>query len=175
MALDVAEEVVQHLERAVAAVRERHPELRWVASRRWHVTLAFLGEVDDGRMEPLSARLARVAARYEPMSLCFGGSGRFGSRVLWTGLRGDIVQLGHLAASVASASRKAGVPVDERPHQAHVTIARGRTTSSDLRPPASALADYEGPTWQAETFSLVRSHLGPDPSYDTLRSWPLGG
>jgi RNA 2',3'-cyclic 3'-phosphodiesterase len=53
-------------------------------------------------------------------------------------------------------------------------VARSRTTALDLRPIATALADYQGPPWVADSFSLVRSHLGAEPHYETLQRWPLG-
>jgi 2'-5' RNA ligase len=174
VALDVPDAAVQHLERAVAEVRERHREPRWVPCDRWHVTLAFLGEVAEPRLDPLSERLERAARRHEGLSLAFAGAGRFGNRVLWVGVRGDATPLGRLAASVTAAARKAGVPLDDRPHRPHVTLARGRTTSLDLRPVVADLSDYEGPPWRAESFSLVRSRLGPQPQYEVLAGYRLG-
>jgi 2'-5' RNA ligase len=129
--------------------------------------------VADAALEPLGERLARAAARHPAMDLAFAGAGRFGSRVLWAGVHGDREQLASLARSAAGAARKAGVPVDERVHRPHVTLARGRTPSLDLRPFVTALRDYEGPVWQARSFSLVRSYLGAEPRYETLRSWRL--
>jgi len=174
VALDVPDAAVQHLDRAVAQVRERHHEPRWVPWERWHVTLAFLGEVGEPQLDPLSERLKRAARRHEGLSLSFAGAGRFGNRVLWVGLRGDTAPLARLAASVAAAARKAGVPVDDRPHRPHVTLARGRTTSLDLRPVVTRLADYGGPRWRADSFSLVRSRLGPQPVYEVLAGYRLG-
>jgi RNA 2',3'-cyclic 3'-phosphodiesterase len=174
VALDVPDAAVQHLERAVAQVRERHREPRWVPCDRWHVTLAFLGEVGEPQLDPLSERLERAARRHGGFSLSFAGAGRFGNRVVWVGLRGDITPLARLAASVAAAARRAGVPVDDRPHRPHVTLARGRTTSLDLSGVVTALADYGGPRWRADSFSLVRSRLGPQPVYEVLAGYQLG-
>ncbi|HET8615913.1 MAG TPA: RNA 2',3'-cyclic phosphodiesterase [Actinomycetales bacterium] len=173
VALDVPATALEHLEHAVAAVRSDDGRLRWVPSDRWHVTLAFLGEVPEGRLAPLVERLTRAAGRHPTMGLAFAGAGRFGSRVLWAGVQGDREQLAGLARAVAAAARRAGVPVDERTLRPHVTLARGRTTSLDLRPFVEALSDYRGPSWQAESFSLVRSQLGPQPRHETVRSWPL--
>jgi RNA 2',3'-cyclic 3'-phosphodiesterase len=173
VALDVPPAATGHLEGAVAAVREQHAGLRWIPADRLHLTLAFLGEVREPALDPLSQRLERVCARHQEMSLCFAGAGRFGSRVLWVGVSGDLTPLSRLAQSVGAAARKAGVVVDERVHRPHVTLARSRTTSLDLRPVVAALADYEGPAWRAASFSLVRSYLGPQPRYEVLRGFRL--
>lgn len=174
VSLDVPREALEHLDRAVDPVRHQHTGVRWIPASRWHVTLAFLGEVPESSAESLHVRLARAAARHASLALAFSGAGRFGSRVLWAGVRGDLDELRGLAQSVAAGARRAGVALDERAHRPHVTLARSRTTSHDLRPAVDALAGYEGPMWRSDQIHLVRSHLGPEPSYDVLASWPLG-
>ena len=76
--------VLTELDAAVAPLRAAHPELRWTPVDQWHLTLAFLGEIDDGVVGNLGERLERAARRHAPMSLALGGGGRFGDRVLWT-------------------------------------------------------------------------------------------
>jgi 2'-5' RNA ligase len=175
VALDVPDVAIDHLEAAVAAVQDEHRDLRWVPARRRHLTLAFLGEVAEPTLPALTGRLDRAAGRHHTLELRFAGAGRFGSRVLWVGVQGDREPLARLAQSVSAAARRAGVPVEERVHRPHVTLARGRTTSLDLRPMVAHLAGYEGPLWRAESFSLVRSLLGPQPQYEVLAGFRLGG
>lgn len=175
VSLDVPRDALHHLDDALELVRDQHHDVRWIPTTRWHVTLAFLGDVPESGLEPLGQRLARASTRHAPMTLAFTGAGRFGSRVLWAGLTGDLEQLRGLARSTAAASRRAGALVDERAPRPHLTLARSRTTSVDLRPLVYALASYEGPTWRSAEIHLVRSHLGAEPRYDVLRSWPLAG
>jgi 2'-5' RNA ligase len=148
--------------------------LRAVGEDDLHLTLAFLGQVDVGRVDPLSARLSRAAARHEPMKLQLAGAGRFGSRVLWVGVRGDVADVGRLADSVAAGSRRVGIAVEDRRYRPHLTVARGRDPRTDLRPAVAALADYSGPAWTAAEVHLVRSHLGPDVRYERLATFELG-
>ena len=72
------------LDDAVAPLRAAHPDLRWTPREQWHLTLAFLGEVDEAVLPNLTERLARAAHRHRRMELAFAGGGRFGDRVLWT-------------------------------------------------------------------------------------------
>jgi hypothetical protein len=81
------------LDNAVAPLRLAWPELRWTGRDAWHLTLTFLGEVDEGLTRKLGVRLERAAARHARLSLSLGGAGAFPTagraRVLWTGVQGD--------------------------------------------------------------------------------------
>lgn len=170
---------IDELEAAAAPLRPAWPQLRWTRHDAWHVTLAFLGEVDDLVSQRLAPRLERVASRHASLSLAFAAVGTFpGSaraRVLWTGLQGDLLSLAALATSVAAGARRAGAkPPDEgRRFQPHVTLARCRAPA-DVRPLVAALNGYAGTAWTAERIHLIRSHLGGSrPRYETVGSWAL--
>src|SRR2546429_5813121 len=100
------------MDSAVAQLRQAWPELRWTGRDAWHLTLAFLGEVDEKLIARLGARLERAAAHHAPLALSLGGAGAFPTaaraRVLWTGVKGDRDGLGMLARRVAAAARRAG-------------------------------------------------------------------
>jgi 2'-5' RNA ligase len=166
-------DVLEPLARAVDELRPRAPALSWTPSGRWHLTLAFLGEVTDDTAPALTERLARVARRHGPLPVEIAGGGRFGDRVLWARVS---VAAGPLAAGLVRAAGKAGVTADDRPLRPHLTVARSRRNHAvDLRPLAEALAEVRCPPWTASDLHLVRSHLGPSPRYETVGSWPLLG
>ena len=84
VALVPPDSVLDELAEHVAPIRAAHPDLRWTPAAQWHLTLAFLGEVDEAVLPDLTERLARAARRHRPVSLALNGGGRFGDRVLWT-------------------------------------------------------------------------------------------
>jgi 2'-5' RNA ligase len=152
------------------------PALRWVPADRLHVTVAFYGDVPVARLDELTVRLRRAVSRARlpgPPRLRLAGAGRFGHRVLHIGLHGEVDALPRLASLAAAAGRRVGAGVDSRGFTAHVTVARARG-QVDLRSYVAALASYEGPWWQAQELTLLRSRTGPDPSYHPLASWQLG-
>jgi 2'-5' RNA ligase len=178
VALTPPADVVAELQAMVAALRELEPELRWSRPEQWHLTLAFLGEVGDESRDELARRLGRAAGRYSPLSVSFGGGGRFGHRVLWTRVHGERDRLRRLADSVRAAARRSGLATEQRPYRPHLTLARATTAAVDLRPLVDALAPYQGSSWTADELHLVRSRLGAGPGgtalHETVRSWPLG-
>lgn len=177
-ALDDLAQVVEELRSDLAS----DEVYRWAAATTWHITLAFLGEVDDGRVPGLESRLTRAAARHAPMSLALDHGGAFSSpkqaRVLWTGVTGDVERLRELAWSVTAGVRRAGIDVDEkRRFRPHVTLARLRE-QTDVRPAVAALREFHGEPWRADTVHLVRSRLGRGEQrtalHETVASFPLG-
>ena len=189
--------VIDELATALAPVQADHADLRWTPSGQWHLTLAFLGEIDEGVLPDLTERLARAARRHPTLDLALGGAGRFGDRVLWTRVlaapdiepdrpaagpgrrpgRSAVDALRALAATVGAAARRSRIAVDDRPYRPHLTLARGRP-GTDLRPAVEALQGFVGTPWTADALHLVRSRLGAGPggtaAHEVIETWPLG-
>ncbi|OAA20513.1 2'-5' RNA ligase [Frankia sp. EI5c] len=151
------------------------PGARWVDPARWHVTLAFLGPVDPATRPALDERLGRVARRHPPARLRVDGAGRFGDRVLWARVSGE---LGALATGVRRAAVRAGaLHGDDRPLRAHLTLARVPAGAEvDLRGLVRALDEAIAPLpWSAEAITLMSSAGGPTPAYSVEGRWDLRG
>lgn len=166
------------LEAALASLRIARPELRWSSPPSWHVTLAFLGEVDEKTAAKLSVRMERAAGRHPGLDLQIAGGGAFPTgpraRVLWAGIRGDQAALAKIASSVQAGARRAGAPPpDEGRHfRPHITVARCREPVS-VTGLVDELKGFCGSVWPADRVHLIRSHLGPRPWYESIGSWPL--
>ena len=111
------------------------------------------------------------------MTLRLAGAGRFGSprrpQVFWAGLDGDVRPVTELARRLAHAARALGLPVEDRPFRAHLTVGRWRPQRPADGSLPERLADYRGPEWPVTEVRLLESHLGPDPRYDTVSCWPV--
>jgi 2'-5' RNA ligase len=179
VALEPPSAALDELEAVVAPLRAAWPEFRWTGQDRWHVTLAFLGEVAEGKLDELAARLGRAARRHQPQELRIGHGGAFPNqkraRVLVAHIDGDQPALAALAGSVAAGARRAGAPPPDegRRYRPHLTLARCRETA-DLSAVVNALGGFTGGAWMAADVQLIRSHAGPKPRYETLASWPIG-
>jgi RNA 2',3'-cyclic 3'-phosphodiesterase len=154
------------LDRVAALDRPEVAGLRWTDRGQWHVTLRFLGRVDDVSAAAEALRGVRAA----PTVAFLGPAvGRFGHRVLHVPVAG----LGAVAAAVVAATAHVGEPPEERPFAGHLTLARvtGRT-KVDLRPLAGQ--PVEG-SWPVDEVCLVASHLSRRGArYETLERVGLG-
>jgi RNA 2',3'-cyclic 3'-phosphodiesterase len=172
--------VLDELDAQAAPLRAGREDLRWTNREAWHVTLAFLGQVDESAAARLLPRLERAAQRHHVFRLAFCGAGAFPAlakaNVLWSGLSGDRRALASLAQSVAAGASRAGAPPPDkgRRFQPHLTLARCRMPV-DVTELVAALVGYQGQPWMADRIHLVRSRLGATelPRYATLGSWPL--
>lgn len=136
------------------------------APERWHLTLAFLGEVPDPRT--LVPALAVTCSDHAPLGLRLAGSGTFGgSGPVWVGVEGDRAGLTALAGDVAQTCRALGVDVERRPYRPHLTVGRRS------RPDPALLASYAGPVWTADHVELVVSRLVPVVEHRVVARLPL--
>ena len=150
-------------------VRRAAAPYRWAGAEQLHVTLAFLAEVEDRRLDELVERLARAAARRTSFETAIAGGGAFPNvgraRVLWAGLDLDDhgrTELDRLATGCRAAANRAGVPVDGQRFRPHVTLARiGQP--AEVTSWVRLLDGYAGPRWRAESITLVASYLGEGP------------
>ena len=172
--------VLDELEELVEPLRGGRSDLRWTSRQAWHVTLAFLGQVDERAASRLMPRLEHAAGRHQAVALAFAGAGAFPApdraNVLWSGLSGDRGALARLAETVAAGASRAGAPPPDRRRQfqPHLTLARCRMPA-DVTGLVEALSGFAGQIWKADRLHLVRSRLGAtdQPRYVSLGSWPL--
>jgi 2'-5' RNA ligase len=148
--------------------------LRWSDAESWHLTLAFLGDIEPATIDDLAAALRSVAVTHQPMRLRTGGLGGFPSasraRVAWYGVEDEGGRLRRLADDVGRAVDL----VPDRPFTAHVTMARATHGWIDLR---SWIAEADPPagSLSIDRIALVRSHRDRGSGhYRELASVPLG-
>ena len=181
LAIDPGDGCRRHVAGIVQTVRASTSGIRWVRDEKLHITLSFLGEVDESRVDEISAAARDVAVRHSPFSVSVEGSGVFPDwrklRVVWLGLRdsGALVQLGK---DISAMCVGLGFPRD-RPFRAHLTIGRltGPLSAEQkvslrqaLKVPAAAYP------FDVTRVVLMRSTLsGGGSTYSELGSFPLGG
>ena len=101
------------------------PGARWISPENMHLTLRFIGEVENGQAEDIDAALVRLRAPRFDITL--DGVGLFGkpsaARVLWAGVR-KCEKLTRLQAKIENALQMSGLPPEERKFSPHITLAR---------------------------------------------------
>ena len=103
--------------RAASATLAPRSRITWVTAERLHITIRFIGHVDDTRADEIRAVLAPPLA-IEPFNLTIAGVGTFPPkrppRVVWAGLTGGCDQLMAIESTVSERLAGVGVPREER-------------------------------------------------------------
>ena len=162
---------------AVDRLRPAAPrDVRWVPAENQHLTLKFLGEIQEDHVERLVERAGAKLAAVAPFEVSLAGFGAFPSareaRVLWLGIAQGAAALAKLARKLDAAARVAGAERERRPFAAHLTLGR-------LREPArielERLAPPDSVAWTVAEVVLYESRLTPGGArYVPLAHLPLG-
>lgn len=139
MRLFIGVELDDHVKEAAAAIGEslrreigQRVDARWVSADNLHITLWFLGEVDESRVESTIGALNRpfdqVAFDVEISGLgAFPPSGP--PRVLWLGVSAGSGSLARVHAELTTRLEPIGYEPERRAYSAHLTIARVKNIS----------------------------------------------
>lgn len=158
-------------------VQQGLPVPRTVAPEALHLTLAFLGEVEEAALAEAHEAFGRIDA--PGFSLSLRGLGMFGGaapRAVWAGVA-ESAPLKQLQQKVEGAARRAGLDLPHRRFVPHVTLARinaARIDRARLERFVAARAGFATPAFAVEDFRLYRSHLGRGGAqYEELARYPL--
>ena len=160
--LFVAVDLSDTVKRSLEPLARGLGDVRWMTEDQLHLTLRFVGEVDNGGVDEVADALSLVPG--VPFELRLKGIGHFPPRgeprVIWTGVERQ-PELTALKRRIDKALKQADIPKDAQKFKPHVTIARLR------RPPTQAgLATYlmrhglyRSPPFAVSGFTLYSSWL----------------
>lgn len=170
--LDLPSDLCDALHRLTGGI----PGARWTPPENYHVTLRFIGEVDENQCDDIHDALSEVRAPAFPLSVAGFGSFEAGHRAhtLWVGVEKEPALL-HLRDKVERAVVSAGMEPERRKFQPHVTLA------SVKQAPLHKVQDFiahhnlfRAPPFRVERFTLFSSELGrTGPVYTAEADYPL--
>jgi 2'-5' RNA ligase len=182
-------ELGQPLEEAcAAAARELEERLRagrvkiqvrWIPAENLHVTLWFLGEVNDERAAAVAERL-RMRWAVAPFTLTVAGAGAFPAsgppRIVWLGVTGGAERMVALYQELAERLPPLGFEAERRPYRAHITIGRVKDAGRSAAKARSifSAADLRPGSCRVTAVTLFQSRLSPAGArYEPLLRVPL--
>jgi 2'-5' RNA ligase len=149
IAVEIAPKTVQKISEAITQLKLWIPGIRWVAPTNLHLTLKFLGDIDEAKVGPIAEALQRHLAPFPRFTINAKGLGVFPDakrpRVLWVGLEGSYLTT--LASTVETALEPLGFVPEKRGFKPHLTV--GRWRQSDKSP---AKFGEELGRWKAHEF-----------------------
>jgi len=165
VALEIPGTVRDNLATLIDDLRKAAPKARWVRAETIHVTLKFIGEAPQERLESIRAVLSGVRSDHA-VELRFHGLGFFPDakrpNVLWAGIEAS-PNLPALAAKIESSLEPLGFAREKRPYVPHLTLARFQSPRmlDALRVTFAERSARDWGAFQTREFTLFESKLKP--------------
>jgi 2'-5' RNA ligase len=175
VALPLPDDVADQL----SAMQGGVPDANWVPSENFHITLAFIGEVDRGMAQDIDEALATIDGPV--LDVALAGVDHFGGGRQPKALYAAVVQeerLTRLRQKVSSVLRGEGVKLQRRKFRPHVTLARFNRRAEIGHHLAQFVAShslFRADPFEVDHFRLYSSVMGAEGSFYSVEAeYPLG-
>ena len=176
VALEIPSAVRDNLTSLLRSLRAITKEPRWVRAENLHVTLKFLGEVTERKLDAIRTALGEIHSE-QAVTLEFRGLDFFPNekhpRVFWAGIEAS-TNLKTLAADIEGAMEKLRIAREQREFSPHLTLARFERAHvpEALRKAIAENSEREFGSLRTNEFHLIQSKLRPSGAeYTTLASF----
>ncbi|NLF24878.1 MAG: RNA 2',3'-cyclic phosphodiesterase [Deltaproteobacteria bacterium] len=174
VAVNLCDQVKAELLRLQEILLRRCPEIRPIAAAQMHLTLKFLGEVEDANLPAARSAMQHAALQNASFTArlcgcgCFPEKGRL--RVVWVGLDAADGALTTLNQSLEECFEAGGFSREDRSFSAHITIGRARREGAGPKVRNVVAGLEPKPLEQpVASISLIESRLEPaGPNYSVL-------
>lgn len=157
-------------------------DVKWVEPSQFHITLNFLGEIDNRDIHPVCRAITKVAAREPEFRLSVRGVGAFPTvrrpKTLWAGIDAGADSLIRIYDALAEPLEELGVfRREDRGYTPHLTLGRVKADVEGQKVAAllPSFAEWEGGDLTVSEIILWSSDLYPEgPVYTVLGRGQLG-
>ena len=183
LAFELPPDIKRVISEVSRAGKELPLGLAWVKSGNNHLTMVFMGNVPEDKIQPIGETVKKVCARFDPFDVSPGGLGFFGNRrhprVLWMGLNGDVRRMGRFRDAIQKSLKPFGIKTERRTFRPHLTLGRfkkGARPWPHLDHMISEYADLKSQTCSLRELVLFKSDLTSGGAvYTKLDAWALRG
>lgn len=179
IAIDTAEKVKDKIAELSEKLRATDADVRWEPREKYHITLKFLGSVEEKSLELLASRLAGHLMNFSPFRLIYHTVGCFPNlhhpRVIWVGAEDEEGTLVRIQEKAEEFSAALGIEKEDRKFHPHVTLGRVKG-SKNLK---ALIAELEQVSFEPQSsvvheVLLMKSELKPSGSvYSVLQRFSL--
>jgi 2'-5' RNA ligase len=131
IAVELPRELKQELAELEAKLKQCSPPVvKWVDPNNIHITLKFLGEISEDRIDELMLAIEQAAQGIPPFKLAVRDTGAFPNlervQIIWVGVKGELEKIVQLQKRIESNMEQFGFPRESRPFSPHLTLGRVR-------------------------------------------------
>ncbi|MDB5351366.1 MAG: 2,3-cyclic phosphodiesterase [Planctomycetota bacterium] len=184
VAVPIPRDRAEKLQRLQTLIAPSLPNARWEEPDKFHVTLAFLGDVPDVDLSPICRAVAEAVKGFPRFELAIEKLGVFPNpsrpRVVWAGLTGDGVEtLSEIQRAVVTAVDGLGYAPEDTRFTPHITLGRlkpGKDPTDDCSPLLRHFERWMGGSFGVpEIITYASQFTAEGPAYVPLGRAPLKG
>jgi 2'-5' RNA ligase len=128
ISIEIPDDIKNSIEKAIGELKLILPHIKWVDKKNLHITLKFLGWVEDRKIDNLIDSVTDLAKGFGTIKVGFSGFGVFPDtrhpRVIWVGITEGGDKVKELAEKIEEGLSKEGYREEERGFSPHLTIGR---------------------------------------------------
>jgi 2'-5' RNA ligase len=182
IAIPIAPAIRKAADRLVQQLQRPQDRMKWVPNEHLHLTLKFLGDVDNTEIPQLCDVIRHCCQPLSPFPLDVRGAGGFPTaeraRVVWAGIAEGGEALVPLVGALETHLAELGFKPEARDYVPHLTLGRARGGSRrgdpDLAARIDAARDFELGRMEADRVCLFASYLDKQgPTYHVMATIPL--
>ena len=167
IAIELPEEIIYTISKVQEEIKSYGLKIRWVRPENIHLTLKFLGDIQEADTEKVARAVSESVTGYHPISLAVKGIGVFPGikrpRVLWLGISKQIDLLIALQRTLDEKLEAIGFPKEKRPFRGHLTLGRikDKIDPKRLNDILKEFTKFESEHFFAHRIILYKSELKP--------------
>jgi RNA 2',3'-cyclic 3'-phosphodiesterase len=178
IAIDLPQEIKECLGRIEERLKKSGADVKWVAAANIHLTLKFLGEIDEQTKQSLIQAIEDTTKGTNLFSIRLSSAGAFPNtkfpRVIWIGIDNGSAKITEIAAGLEEKIEKIGIPKETRGFTCHITLGRVKSGLNRLKL-AEEIETINGQLnekpleLEVGKITLFKSTLSPNgPAYEPL-------
>lgn len=131
IAIELDKEIKKALSKIQDELKTTQADVKWVEPENIHLTLKFLGEIEENKIPRISQILKDISSQTKAFMIALSELGAFGGlkypRVVWIGIREGKTELSKLAGLIEDSLAQLKFPKEKRGFSAHFTLGRFRS------------------------------------------------
>lgn len=172
ISIELPDKIKEKIAGAISSLKESGANVKWVEPKNLHVTLKFLGWVEDQKIDKVIELTGRAAGETESFPAKFKGLETFAGRVVWVGVSKGGNELKRIADSLEETLSGAGYRSEKREFTSHLTIGRikDRKGVEKLKEKMEKIKDTEFGEMTVDRIAIIKSTLTPKgPIYELIK------
>ncbi|MFH1760547.1 MAG: RNA 2',3'-cyclic phosphodiesterase [bacterium] len=180
IAIELPEGIKDSIEGQTEKLKVTATGLKWVTRDNLHITLKFLGWVDEMKLKEIKKTVKKLGSRTSPFEIEVNSLGGFPSRhnpkILWAGIGKGREETEKFANELEEELVESGFEKEAKKFHAHVTLCRTKEKGGSMETKnfIKELSNYKFGSFWANSISIIKSTLKPaGPIYETLEKIKL--